>query len=197
MNAWKFALIVLLLAVPCALAQTHPARNFQKSEIAVYGGYSVVTTNFHSYLDASGPAESGWNAGVEVGVTRHIAVAGDFSQYFYMESASGKQHTVVGMAGPRVYLPVPKKWLIHPFADFLVGGAHIGLSGNANSQPFSKDSVLAWSPNAGVDLRVTKHVSLRATAGYLHTPFVTFDSEIQRGSPAGRPRVAVGIVYRF
>jgi len=197
MDARKITLFALLLAGPCALAQAHPARTAPRSEIAVYGGYSVVTTNFHGYLDPSGPAESGWNAGAEVGIGKYISFAGDFSQYFYMESASGKQHTVVAMAGPRVWLPIPKSWLIRPFADFLVGGAHIGLSGNAASQPFSKNSTLAWSPNGGVDIRVSRHISLRATAGYLHTQFTTFDSEIQRGSPAGRPRVSAGVVYKF
>lgn len=86
---------------------------------------------------------------------------------------------------------------MRPFADFLAGGGFIQTGRTKiSSGLFASSTTLAWNAGGGVDIRAASHLWVRGQAGYLHTNFTTWDTEIQQDAPSGHARIVVGILYR-
>ena len=120
----------------------------------------------------------------------------DFSQYDDNYGYVHNTNPFVVMLGPRFYLPLEKSRRIKPFADFLLGSAHVQSASPGGSSPFSNSVSLAWSAGGGVDVKASGHFWFRGQAGYLHTGFTTPGNLFPQDAPPGRARIVVGIVYR-
>jgi opacity protein-like surface antigen len=157
----------------------------------VFGGYSYAPTNF-SYL---GGGQNGWNAALDVNSRKWVGFTADFAQYFSTFSfGSGpnfNEKTFTFLLGPRVSIPLSK---VTPFGHFLIGSAHIGdnISGD-----FSSGTSFAWDFGGGVDFTLTRHLALRGEGNYMHSHFVTSDTQLQSRIMDWHGRVSTGIVFRF
>jgi len=192
MPGLKFCLFaVLLVAVP-AWSQAWDTASIPRSEFSVYAGYSLLTPNVFKEF----APESGWNAGIDIDITANLGVAIDFSQYFADYGLGAKTTPFVFLAGPRLWAPVAKTSKLRPFADFLAGGGFIQTGRSSGPPLFKRSNTLAWSAGGGADVRATSHFWFRGQAGYLHTAFTTWDSEVQQFTPKGHARIMVGILYR-
>ena len=195
MGRCGFWLFVLLWVGGPAWSQASDTHPIPRSEFSFYAGYSLLAPNiYNNYL-----SESGWNAGIEIGITRNVGAAVDFSQYFSYYDYPPGIHTspFFVMAGPRVWVPVGNAAKLRPFADFLAGGGFI-QTGRTRLGPglFASSTSLAWNAGGGVDIRAGNHLWFRGQAGYMHTQFTTWDSEVQQFAPSGHARIVVGILYR-
>lgn len=195
MGRCGFCLLALLSVGAPAWAQAGDAHPVPQSAFSLYAGYSLLAPNiYNNYL-----SESGWNAGIEIGIIRNLDAAVDFSQFFsYYDYPPGFNTTpFFVMAGPRVWAPVGHAAKLRLFADFLAGGGFI-QTGKTNLGPglFTSPTTSAWSVGGGVDIRAANHLWVRGQAGFMHTDFTTWDSEVQRSAPSGRARITIGILYR-
>jgi hypothetical protein len=83
--------------------------------------------------------------------------------------------------GPRLNIPINKR--VRPFAQFLLGGARYSDTGNF----VDTGNAFAWSAGLGVDIRTSKHVSMRLfELDYVSTYF--------EGGRQGFARASVGVV---
>ena len=199
MGRCGFCLLALLSVSAPAWSQAADAHPVPRSPFSLYAGYALLAPNIFG-----NPSESGWNTGIDIGITRSVAAAVDFSQYFFDYGVRDANTTpLFVMAGPRVCAPVGNAGKLRLFADFLAGGGFIqtGRSRNypaipANPGLFAGSTSSAWNAGGGVDIRAANHLWVRGQAGYMHTDFTTWDSEVQRSAPPGHARITIGILYR-
>lgn len=73
----EFCLFALLSVGAPAWSQASDTHQIPRSEFSLYAGYSLLAPNiiFNS-------SESGWNAGIDIGIARNVGAVVDFSQYF-------------------------------------------------------------------------------------------------------------------
>jgi hypothetical protein len=177
-------------------SQTPPDRTTPKTRPDIYAGYSYLPVNFWKGSVNIYGGENGWNAGFDAPVIKGIAGTADIAQYYSSYSSTDSSNALTFLAGPRFFIPVGSS-RIRPFADVLVGGAHIGYTGFDGYTPFKTNTSFAFSADGGLDYRLNRHLLLRAQGGYLHTSFSTSDSEVQQYATPSRPRISTGIVYQF
>jgi opacity protein-like surface antigen len=173
----RFAMLVLVSLPLCASAQT------PKIEIAPV--YSQATAIF-------GPTCHGGGASVAVNQKSWIGIAAELNGCRSKGTSGGlfggptmpwSETTFTYMAGPRVSY----RRRLTPFAQALFGGAH--FSGNRPGSSTSGNG-FSLSAGGGLDLNVSKHVSLRLIQPeYLLN---RFDS-----SSEGQLRIQTGIVFRI
>lgn len=194
-----FCLLALLSVGAPGWSQGPDTRSIPRSEFSLYAGYSLLSPNIRT----SNSPESGWNAGIDIGISRNVAAVFDFSQYFstYNYELLIKTTPFFVMAGPRVWAPVDRSAKARVFVDFLTGGGFIQTGRTKTSYGvfdglFAGSASSAWSVGGGVDFRAGNHLGLRGQAGYLHTDFTTVDNQIQQSSPSGHVRIVAGILYR-
>ena len=155
----RLALGILVLAGP-ALAQDYPKGEFSAS-------YSYLRLGF-----TDGANQQGGSVSIAGNLNRWFGIAGDFGGYH----AAGLD-TFTFLAGPRI--TARNSNVVHPFAQFLVGGAHV--TGFSSVTPF------AISAGGGID--VPGPVGLR--------PQVDYIAMRANGSTVNTLRVSVGLVFRF
>ncbi len=183
------ALVLLGLPLWSQQPDTH---GLQRPGFSFYAGYSLVTPNFYKGFGNRFGPESGYNLGIDVGVVKKVALVADFSQYDDNYGSVHNTNPFVLLMGPRFYVPLKKDQRVKPFADFLVGSAHV----QSDSSPFTNSASFAWSAGGGLDLKVSGHFWIRGQASYLHTGFTTDANQFPQYAPPGRTRIVVGIVYR-
>ena len=195
MSRSGFCLLALLSVGAPAWSQASDTHPVPRSEFSLYAGYSLLAPNIYNNYSS----ESGWNAGIDIGIVRNVDAVVDFSQYFstYDYQLSINTTPFFVMAGPRVWAPLGNEGKLRLFADFLAGGGVI-QTGRTRLGPglFASSTSLAWNAGGGVDIRAANHLWVRGRAGYMHTQFTTWDSEIQRSAPPGHARIVIGILYR-
>jgi len=156
----------LLLGV-CILAGSALAQDYAKGEFSAT--YSYLRLGF-----TDGVNQQGGSIAIAGNLNRWFGIVGDFGGYH-----TAGLDTFTFLAGPR--LTARNGSGVNPFAQFLVGGAHVTASSAIN--PF------AISAGGGVDLPMAGAVGLR--------PQVDYIAMRANGSTVNTLRVSVGVVFRF
>lgn len=181
----------MLLFAGLASAQDSP-------KIEAFGGYSYLRAN----ADGVGYNFNGGSGSLAYNLTPWLGVVGDFGGYHWSGSGdfAGEDSTVVTyLFGPKVSF---RRGPITPFAQVLLGGAHISASdnecedvrihGNGTSCGSTSGSQSGFSMalGGGLDWNATSHIGIRLIqAEYLLT---RFDSQSQNNA-----RISTGVVIRF
>ncbi len=132
---------------------------------------------------SNGVNQNGGSGSLAVNPNRWLGLVGDVGAYH--GSPSGVSlNTYTFLFGPRLSLRNPAH--ITPFAQALVGGAHLtasfgGVTGS--STPF------AYSVGGGVDLEVLPHLALRPQVDYIGLR--------ENGATTNCTRASLGFVIRF
>jgi len=142
------------------------------------GSYSYFREGVTNGVNANGGTIS-----TAFAIKPWFGLAGDFG-VFHAEPFSVGLNTYTYQGGPRFYLRTHS--LVTPFAQVLVGGAHLsagggGASGSANG--------FAFTAGGGVDLGLSKHWAVRPQVDYIgiHSSGDTLNSI----------RASIGVVFRF
>lgn len=160
-RAFGLLLGVFILA-GLAVAQDYPKGEFSAT-------YSYLRTGF-----TDGVNQQGASVSIAGNLNRWFGIAGDFGGYH-----TAGLNTFTFLAGPRITARNSSK--VNPFAQFLVGGAH--LTAGSSVTPF------AFSVGGGVDLPMADTIGLR--------PQVDYIGMRANGSTLNTLRVSVGVVFRF
>jgi opacity protein-like surface antigen len=185
---------VLLFAASLCFSAVASAQAPDNPKLEAFIGYSYL--HFHEpggdlvvdgenlgpvpALDAS---LNGGSASLAYSPINHLALVGDFGGY-----ASTQGGNLAGAAiltflfGPKIEVRTGK---FTPFAQFLVGGAHVTGSGGSSS--------FAWAAGGGVDMNLTHRFSIRLVqAEFLKTYLTDFVTNRQ-----DNVRISAGVVARF
>jgi len=138
----------------------------------------------YSYFHLGGGADlnqNGISGSLAYKPIPYLGIVGDFGGYH--DSPGGVSfNTYTFLFGPRIIMHNPTKFT--PFAQFLVGAAHLTVgSGGPSTTDF------AYSVGGGVDIGVLPHLSVRPQVDYIGIR----DS----GNTIGNARVSVSAVLRF
>lgn len=186
-----------LFLVMVVLGVAIPARAQDKMEL--FGGFSYVRgsvavnpipTSIPCPPNCSPPPTmkqpenlNGWEFAGRYKLIGPLGLVADFGGQ-YGVPLGGRAGLFTYMVGPQVSLP----GRFSPFVHGLVGGAHESM-GRAAFLASSSNS-LAYAVGGGIDLKITRFVSLRLIqVDYLHTHFL--------GLSENQPRVSAGIVVHF
>ncbi len=165
------ALGIFGLSVSAVRAQELPA-----ADLSV--GYSYFREGFSNGVNANGgtAALSGY-------VNRWLGITGDFGAY-HASPFGVSANTYTFLVGPRVAYRHSER--VAPFAQLLVGGAHLTAGGSGIS---ASTSGFAWRAGGGIDLGLRRHLAFRPQFDYIgiHAGGGTLNSA----------RVSAGIVFRF
>jgi len=167
----------------------------------VFFGYSYENSSDSTLGgNVSRPNLQGWEASLEGKIIPHLGIVADLSghygsQGFVTTLAAGNVngHELEVLFGPRLSISVGH---FTPFAEAMVGLAHINLGGSATSSQTGLVASLSNSNTAfasafggGLDYRLIRHVALRDAGDYVRTQFFsTSQSDL---------RLSTGIVLRF
>jgi Outer membrane protein beta-barrel domain len=162
----------------------------QDQKVEVSTDYSYLRANpagsGGSFNASGGSATAVWNA------VPHLGLVADFGGYqFGGQPAGVDAHMLTYTFGPRFSLR-SDHGLLHPFGEFLIGGAT--LTANLGGQP-ARENGLAVIAGVGVDAHVQTHFSVRIVeVDYLMT---RFDRTTNTPSYQNDVRISTGIVFRF
>jgi opacity protein-like surface antigen len=164
---------LILVATTFASAQETP-------KVEVFGGYSWAGGNFH-----------GWNTSVTGNVNKWLGVVADFSGHYGSEQDGPvrvDQNAHSFLFGPRIFRRGKR---LTPFGYALFGAPRFHESASFLGQRFSaSDTGFSSAFGGGLDVRVTKHVSIRTfQLDYFRPKFF--------GETHNRGRLAFGIVIDF
>jgi len=183
-NTFAVVLLVVTMGSPSTLrAQEEP------SKMELYGGYDYVRFNVHANVIGQPPFQTfnGNGGGGELvyNMNHWLGVLGDVSGYWATNA------TKQGAAIPYLFGPRLNFWhgKVTPFAQVLLGG----VVTSSGIEQVGWQSHFAMSAGGGMDLRLTKHLSLRP----LQIEY--FLTKIPDGlnSRQNNFRVGTGIVLRF
>ena len=170
-------------------ADTPPGRIVPRFEIA--GMFNYVNFNpgnpFGSFNNYGGSGSFTWNVSRWVGLTEEL---GGLSYNRTVNGISNSGGTTTFLLGPRLNLR--KFDYFVPFAEFLLGGAHVGppMTGNTSQTAF------ALAAGGGVDIVLSKSIAWRfAEIDYLMTNFS--GASLGGNSRQDNLRLGTGIVLRF
>ena len=122
-----------------------------------------------------------------------LGVTGDFSGHYGTVASHSSAHVQTFLFGPEVSLPAK----VSPFVHLLIGGAHESIGSSIGPLGGFSGSVLPTSGNyfatalgAGIDLRLTRFISVRPVqVDYLLTR--------AHSTTQNQPRVSAGVLLRF
>ncbi|HJZ65171.1 MAG TPA: outer membrane beta-barrel protein [Candidatus Acidoferrum sp.] len=144
---------------------------------------SVDASIGYSYFRLGGSGginQNGGSGSVAYFPNKWLGLVGDFGGY-HASPGGVSLNTYTYLFGPRFALRNPSK--ITPFAQALVGGSRITLSGAGSSDQF------AWSFGGGVDFPLLPHLAFRPQVDY-----VGLDTS---GGHTNCTRVSAGVVIHF
>jgi opacity protein-like surface antigen len=168
--------LILLLALN-ALAQ----EEVETPKAELFGGYSYAGSDFH-----------GWNASIAGNVNKWFGVVADLSGHSggsIDEDGFDERQRVHSLHfGPRFSL---RKKRVTPFAQALFGASRLRTELTGFGQRFFfEDTGFSFVLGGGLDIKVNRHVALRAfQLDFLRARFF--------GQTENRGRLAFGIVFRF
>jgi hypothetical protein len=163
----------------------------------VFGGFTTVRNRFDygptgSYGPGAAFYVNGWEASIEREFAPWIGIVADFSQQYGTASAgppmeAQQEHQTFALFGPQFSLRATHRAI--PFAHALMGPSY----GHLGAPQFTfKAFDFTTAVGGGVDIRITRRVSIRAVqVDYLNT---TTDFE---GDHATLLRISAGIAFRF
>jgi opacity protein-like surface antigen len=160
------------------------------SKVDIFAGYSFA----HVSENGFGLNFNGGSASAAYNLTPMFGLIADFGGY-HTNSFNSDATAYIYLFGPRVNFH-EGKWT--PFAQFLLGGAHISGNGCVDVRVRdggvigcnASDNNFALALGGGLDYNVNQHIAIRAAqVEYLMTRFF---SQTQNGV-----RVSAGVVFRF
>ena len=177
-----FVVLSLILFATLASAQI-PSGN-------VFFGYSYYSTDLSSINRVN---TNGWEASVEGKIIPFLGMVADFDGH-YGSQTFGTVCAVGGICafnasfsennylfGPRISVSVAK---LRPFAEVLVGAAHVNVSNG-----FGSDTSFADAIGGGVDYKFFHLLAWRLEGDYVGTRLL--------GATQNNVRISTGIVVRF
>jgi Outer membrane protein beta-barrel domain len=180
------SLFAAISVAPALLAQEEPSR------LELYGGYDYVRFNINTNVSGQPPSQTfnGNGGGGELmyNVSNWLGILGDTGGYWATSS------TRVGVAGAAIpYLFGPRvsfrRRVVTPFVQVLVGG----VATSSGIEQSGWQSHFAMTAGGGVDVRVSKHFSIRPVqAEYFLTKIPDGLNNRQNNF-----RFGAGIVFRF
>jgi hypothetical protein len=194
MRQFGFPVCLFIILAGLAAAQIPTSGN-------VFFGYSYYTTDFSSGDRAN---TNGWEASVEGKVIPWVAFVADIDAHYGSQNFLCSQTSfgcpLTGVIsfngiptindsfvernflfGPRVSFSVAK---FRPFAEFLIGGAHVTLNNSGGS-----NTSFATATGGGLDYKIIKLIAWRLQGDYVNTRFF--------GTSQNNLRISTGIVVRF
>lgn len=192
----NLAWLPLVLSCTVAFSQASGSKSSLQERGDVYAGYWFASSDA-GFSGTSSGSNNGWNAGVDIKAFKWVSVAGEFDMGFgKVTNATSKTFTF--LLGPRVFLPIPGRPKLTPFAEFMIGGTHVGIGNSVDSRPST--SCMTALMGGGVDYRILKRMSWRGQFGYLYSKDLTLiNSEIQNvtNPPVWHLQFSTGPVFRF
>lgn len=186
MRSFKFFLSFLLLSGTLVWSQAQPTKESTPSTGDFYVGGAYTGSN------PASSASAGFGGGVDFRVYRWIEVEGDVSTFFATSGSVNLTTTVDYLAGPRVSKPLSGSRL-SLFADFLVGGQTFHNGSTQHTYYYGNGSGLSFAGDGGLDIRMTRHLALRAEGGFISSRYVTAPTTTTNN----RWRAGTFFVYRF
>jgi len=193
--------IALLCCAILALSLSAMAQD--QPRIDAFAGYSYVRVNLQGDVHSN---LNGGSGSVAFYPSRWWGVVGDFGGYKISTltqagaSASVDGSVVTYLFGPRIRFGGDK---ITPFAHALFGGAHLSdvtSSGSplcptsATCTVTSSDNAFATALGGGIDVKVSRHFSIRGQAEYLMTRFKDVTSSTGARATQNNARISAGVV---
>ena len=179
---------IMWLALGLPLVAT--LANAQVPSGNVFFGYSYFNTNLSSISRSN---TNGWNASVEGKIIPWVGIVGDFDAHYGSQSFSVPCPDIPGgctlnadftehnyLFGPRISVSVSK---IRPFAEVLVGAAHVHVNG------VTSDTSFATAVGGGLDYELIPLLAWRFQGDYIHTHFFS--------TTQNNVRLSTGIVVHF
>jgi len=168
--------VFLLALVILGLASVAAAQERTSRDISV--GYSYLREGFSNGINANGG-----NLSATAYVNHWLGITGDFGAY-HATPFGVSANTYTFLVGPR--FAYRRQERVMPFAQVLVGGAHLTAGGFGAS---AATSGFAWSAGGGVDLDITRHLAFRPQFDYIGVH--------ASGGTLNSARASVGLVFRF
>ena len=166
----------------CGLLAISSGAASAQSRTEIFGGYSYVhITDSGATTNANGGTGS-----IAVGLLPAVSAVGDFGVYHGGASGIDGNMTTY-LFGPKVQVPVGG---IHPFAQVLFGGAHLGFSGCSGSG--CSENSFAMALGGGFDADLLPHIGLRLIQlEYLRTDLALISNR------QNNLRLSTGVTFRF
>jgi opacity protein-like surface antigen len=138
----------------------------------------------------------GWYFSAAANLSSWFGVTGEITgahkKAIEIAPVTAKANLYTFMGGPRVFF---QRGRIVPFAQFLVGTAHLRWSATAPVGALDvsdSDTQFAFQPGGGVTVLLAEHVSLRAAVDYRRIVFTADDFDEEDESQV---RVTAGVVF--
>jgi outer membrane immunogenic protein len=186
-----FLFVMILTALPLALAQEGP-------KFDIFLGYSYMHTDLRERCCTSKGLHGG-SVSIAYNINSMIGIVVDFGGYKELDSTRG---TLISfMLGPRISFPGNSR--LEPYVQVLLGGTKI--KGTVGGGDIETDGAFSLAAGGGVDINLTKHISLRSLqAEYLYSPYREYmEGGFQYTGNFARPlrrnhlRISSGINFRF
>ena len=181
----KIAVSVLFSACSLASCQVSP----RHESAAPTNGDVFVGAVFNSNNPANGTA--GLGGGAVFHVYRILEVVGEFDSYIGSPGVANTTTLFDYLVGPRLVLV--RRSRLTPFADFMGGGQYLHNGSTQHSYYYGNGGGAALAADGGIDIRLSRHLALRAQAGFIHSTFVTAPTTTSND----RLRAASFLVFRF
>jgi hypothetical protein len=163
--------IVTLLTANVVVAQDKPI-----AEVTCAYQFNHLTVSADGQ-SASSNISAGFDANVDIPITRWFGAVGDVGRVWKTESASVGTVQASATAsiwtyggGPQLTYRTPN---VHPFARFVLGEAHssafASVTGVSGASAGASVNSFFIAPGGGVDFRITHNLWLRGGADYLRT----------------------------
>jgi hypothetical protein len=184
-NRW-FLLAALLAFTPLSAR----GQSLQDQNVEVSTSYSYLRANSSqgggSFNSSGGTGDVVWN------VRPWLGLVGDLGGYHFGGQAAGVDEQMFTYTFGSRYWLRPRSGLLHPFAQFLLGGAT--LTGNLDGQHTGENG-FAIVAGGGLDARVQSHFAIRIfEVDYLMT---RFDRTNNTPGIQNDFRASTGIVFHF
>jgi peptidoglycan-associated lipoprotein len=166
------------LLVPVILGFASVATAQERTNRDISLGYSYLREGFSNGINAQGG-----NLSATGYVNHWLGITGDFGAY-HASPFGVSANTYTFLVGPRFAYRSQDR--VMPFAQVLVGGAHLTAGGFGVS---GSTSGFAWSTGGGVDLGITRRLALRPQFDYIGVH--------ASGGTLNSGRASVGLVFRF
>jgi hypothetical protein len=185
MHPCKTSVSLLLLTSSMAFSQVPPHHE------AAYptNGSIFVGAAFTSNNPANGTV--GFGGGASFHVYRLLEIAGEVDSYIGSPGAENTTTLLDYLVGPRISLNRNSR--LSPFADFMAGGQSLHNSSNHHSYYYANGGGAAFAGDGGVDIRLARHLAVRAEAGIIHSNFATPPTATSNNSM----RAESYLVFRF
>jgi hypothetical protein len=161
----KTSISLLLLSCTSAWCQVSPHHESADPT----NGSIFVGAAFTSNNPANGTV--GIGGGASFHVYRMLEIAGEVDSYIGSPGSENTTTLLDYLVGPRISFSRNSR--LSPFADFMAGGQSLHNSSTQHSYFYANGGGAALAGDGGVDVKLTRHLAVRAEAGIIHSNFAT------------------------